>query len=69
VKELAAGDTRLAGTAAGFKVKAIENEKSSRWKVTTFGGFKFPLTLQSPLDVLKRIDTKIVFQKVFTLSI
>jgi glycerol-3-phosphate O-acyltransferase/dihydroxyacetone phosphate acyltransferase len=66
VKELAAGDKiRLAGTAAGFKVKGIENEKT----LTLEGDdiptdFLFPSDTPVAFDILKRIDTKVVFEKV-----
>jgi glycerol-3-phosphate O-acyltransferase/dihydroxyacetone phosphate acyltransferase len=66
VKELAAGDKiRLAGTAAGFKVKGIENERTLTLEdedVPT--DFSFPSDTPVAFDILKRTDTKIVFEKV-----
>jgi glycerol-3-phosphate O-acyltransferase/dihydroxyacetone phosphate acyltransferase len=66
VKELAAGDKiRLEGTAAGFKVKGIENERT----LTLEGDdvptdFSFPTDTPVAFDILKRTDTKKVFEKV-----
>jgi glycerol-3-phosphate O-acyltransferase/dihydroxyacetone phosphate acyltransferase len=66
VKELAPGDKiRLSGTAAGFKVKAIENEKTLTLEGDDVpADFSFPTDTPVAFDVLKRIDTKIVFEKV-----
>jgi glycerol-3-phosphate O-acyltransferase/dihydroxyacetone phosphate acyltransferase len=65
-KELAAGDKiRLAGTAAGFKVKGIENEKSLTLEGDDVpADFTFPSDTPVAFDILKRIDTKVVFEKV-----
>jgi glycerol-3-phosphate O-acyltransferase/dihydroxyacetone phosphate acyltransferase len=65
VKELAAGDKiRPAGSSAAFKVKRIENEKT----LTLEGGdFSADFVFDTPsvsFDILKRIDTKVVFEKV-----
>jgi glycerol-3-phosphate O-acyltransferase/dihydroxyacetone phosphate acyltransferase len=66
VKELAAGDKiRLAGTAAGLKVKGIENEKTLTLEGEDIPtDFSFPSDTPVAFDILKRTDTKIVFEKV-----
>jgi glycerol-3-phosphate O-acyltransferase/dihydroxyacetone phosphate acyltransferase len=66
VKELAAGDKiRLSGTAAGFKVKAIGNEKTLTLEGDDVpADFSLPSDTPVAFDILKRIDTKVVFEKV-----